>query len=172
MKKVLITHITNTLNYGSAMMAINLIYGIRQYFFEDKLEIYCECDEYHLNRLKIATGISSLKKYSAPIEKSSNVFGKINKFIIGNSKIIQSIKKKFDVLIVLGGDDLAETNVVGAMKFGVLYYHINQNCKVILAGQSIGPFHGIYKQIASFLFKDIVLCFILYFSVIIIQVIW
>ncbi len=157
MKKILITHVQNTLNYGSAMMAINLIYGLKKLDPENKVKIYCECDEYHLKRLKIATGVNSLKKYSLPVEKSSNFFEKIDRFILGNSVIIKSIQNDFDRLIVLGGDDLAESNKIGAMKFGVIYYHINKKCKVILAGQSIGPFYGIYQKIASFLFRDITL---------------
>lgn len=157
MKKVLITHITNTLNYGSAMMAINLIHDIKQYFSNEEIEIHCECDEYHLKRLKIATGDESIKNIIFPSESSLGFISKFKKYIFGSGEVNQIIGSMFNAMIVLGGDDLSETDMKGAIKRSVSYYHINRNCRVILAGQSLGPFRGIYKTIAKFLFKDIVL---------------
>lgn len=157
MQKILITHVQNTLNYGSAMMAINLLHGLRKYFSSDDLEIYCECDEYHLGRLKDATGDKSLKKYSPPIEKIDSKLDVINKYFFGKSSMIDSISSEFDVMIVLGGDDLSEIYKRGAIFKGATYYHINKRCKVILAGQSLGPFDGIYRLVASYVFRNITL---------------
>jgi colanic acid/amylovoran biosynthesis protein len=155
MKKILITHVQNTLNYGSAMMAINLLYGLRKHFSSDDLEIYCECDEYHLKRLKVATSDNSLQSYSPPKEQLKTKFDVINKYLFGKSRRVDAISSEFDVMIVLGGDDLSETYMRGAIFKGAVYHHINKRCKVILAGQSLGPFDGIYKHIASYVFKNI-----------------
>ena len=157
MKKILITHITNTLNYGSAMMALNLISGLRKHFSEQDLEIYCECDDYHLTRLKVGTGDESLKKYLPPTEDTTSKLTKVNKYLFGKSKIIESISTQFSAMIVLGGDDLSETYMRGAVIKGLYYYHLNKKCKVILAGQSLGPFSGMYKLLASFVFRDIII---------------
>ena len=155
MKKILITHISNTLNYGSAMMAINLIFGLRQHFSIEDLKIYCECDDYHLNRLKIATGDNSLQSYFRPKEKKGLKLFRGNKYLLGKSKLIKSINSQFKIMIVLGGDDLSEIYMRGAIKKGLIYFHINKKTKVILAGQSLGPFSGKYKYMASFVFKNI-----------------
>ncbi len=155
MKRILITHITNTLNYGSAMMAINLIAGLRKHFSEQDLEIYCECDNYHLARLKVGTGDESLKNCLLPKEDRGSKLGKVNKYLFGKSKTFEYIGTQFDTMIVLGGDDLSESYMMGAMIAGLNYYHINKKCTVILAGQSLGPFSGMYKFLASFIFRNI-----------------
>lgn len=154
MMKILIAHIYNTLNYGSAMMAINLIYGLRERL-DQNVEIFCDCDDYHLQRLKLATNDQNLKSFI--IEKSpvkSNILKGIN-LILGKSPLVKMVSNKFQIMIVLGGDDLAETNMKSAIVYGLQYSQINRSCDVILAGQSIGPFKGIYKWLAKFVFKNL-----------------
>lgn len=157
MKKVLITHVQNTLNYGSAMMAINLLTGLRHHLPKESIELYCECDEYHLNRLIEGTGDGSLKRYTRPREQIDSKVDVIKKYFFGKDVVIESIGSMFDTMIVLGGDDLSETYMKGAIFKGTFYHHINKRCQVILAGQSLGPFTGIYLSIASLVFKNLVI---------------
>lgn len=157
MKKVLITHVQNTLNYGSAMMAINLLTGLRHHLPKASIELYCECDEYHLNRLIKGTGDDSLKRYTRPREQINSKVDVIKKYFFGKDVVIDSIGSMFDTMIVLGGDDLSETYMKGAIFKGAFYHHLNKRCQVILAGQSLGPFSGIYLSIASLVFRNLVI---------------
>jgi colanic acid/amylovoran biosynthesis protein len=150
---ILITHIENTLNYGSAMMAINLIHGIKKRSAH-QLEIFCECDEYNLNRLKEGSQVFDLKRID-PAPKELNFSDKVEKYILGNHSSIKNIKTNFDVMIVLGGDDLSEVYKKGTILKGSVYQSINKDCLVILASQSFGPFTGLTKWLTSRLFKDI-----------------
>jgi colanic acid/amylovoran biosynthesis protein len=152
--KILILHISNTLNYGSAMMAINLIYYLKQR--QPDLQIYCECDEYNLNRLKIATGYNDLQSFSIKRTKSKNKIKAIFRHVFGDNNLISDLRSKFQAVIVLGGDDLSEIYQKGAILTGLFYYNINKHgCRIILLGQNIGPYSGFYKLLASLLFKKI-----------------
>jgi colanic acid/amylovoran biosynthesis protein len=150
---ILITHIENTLNYGSAMMALNLIHGLMAKTTHE-LEIFCECDDYNLDRLKEGSGVYSLKKFD-PASKDLSFSDKIEKYVFGNHQSIKDITTKFDVMIVLGGDDLSEVYKKGTVLKGSVYQAINKDCQVILASQSFGPFTGLTKWMTAKLFKDI-----------------
>jgi len=155
MKKILIAHIPNTLNYGSAMMAINLISGLREGAVEE-IEIYCDSDEYHLARLREATGDEKLMGYLSPREKlPTNFLKKVGNYLLGHDTGIKSIVEKFDMMIVVGGDDLSETYMKSAIIKGLMYRKINENCMVILAGQSFGPFTGFYKLTAKWIYRKL-----------------
>ncbi len=153
-KNILIKHIPNTLNYGSAMMAINLINGIKTKF-GDTVHIYCDCNNYHLKRLEIATN-QNLFSYQSEFKRPKLKIIRYCNSFLGMDKEIAIIKKKFSVMIVLGGDDLSETNARGAILKSFKYKYINKSCRVILAGQSIGPYKGIYKALARYSLKNIV----------------
>jgi colanic acid/amylovoran biosynthesis protein len=151
--KILITHIENTLNYGSAMMAINLIHGLVKGADHD-IDIYCECDDYHLNRLKEGSQFFDLKRIDPP-KKDLKFKEKVEKYLMGTHPSIKEIAAYFDLMIVLGGDDLSEVYKKGTILKGSVYHSINKNCLVILASQSFGPFKGFTKWMTSRLFKDI-----------------
>lgn len=155
MKKILISRIPNTLNYGSAMMAINLIAGLRERVGQ-QVEIYCDCDVYHLDRLKAATGDQNLKSFIVKKnDPNRSKFQKAWELLAGKSELVKEVTNLFYMMIVLGGDDLSETYMENAMFLGLGYRHINRSCKVVLAGQSLGPFTGIYRFLARRLFKGI-----------------
>lgn len=77
--RILITHISQTLNYGSAMMALNLISRMKPLL--PNSEIYCECDDYHLDRLKVGTGIHDLKKFDALFNTKLTPITKVKRYI-------------------------------------------------------------------------------------------
>lgn len=118
-------------------------------------EIYCECDDYHLDRLKVGTGIHDLKKFDALFNTKLTPITKVKRYIFGNDESIKKITDNFDFLIVLGGDDLSETYKKGALLKGSVYKSINKKCKVILAGQSFGPFFGSTRTMIRNFYKDI-----------------
>lgn len=110
-----INHINNTLNYGSMMMAITLIYRLNKSL--DGIKIYVDCkSDKDLQRLKIET-------------ESDNIY--VDK------------QATTDILIVLGGDDISEY-------YGIEYLeselnrlkNLSNQKKVILLGQTMGPFTG------------------------------
>lgn len=139
------------------MMAINLIAGLRSRLGKS-VELYCDCDGVDLDRLKIATDDWQLKSFiPQPLKKNRTLFQKIYELVSGNNPFVKSIVNNFDVMIVLGGDDLSEVYMKAAMIQGLLYRHINNKCKVILAGQSLGPFSGIYRFMAGFIFRKMIL---------------
>lgn len=156
MKKILLSHVSNTLNYGSAMMAINLIAGLCKEIPE--LEIWCECNEFHLARLKEATGCEHLHSYLYEPVKQYNAVRKIYGHLSGNREEIARITSRFDVLVALGGDDMSEVYQANAFFKALFYYHINRKgCKVILLGQNIGPYSGMYRLCIGLLLRKLII---------------
>ncbi|WP_200977128.1 polysaccharide pyruvyl transferase family protein [Echinicola sp. 20G] len=153
-QKILITHVAATLNYGSAMMALNLISRIKP-LIDKETEIYCECDDFNFERIKTGTGCDDLKQYQLKDQTNIPASQKFQKYFLGKDESISEITDNFDMLIVLGGDDLSEVYKKGAILKGSIYNAINKKCKVILAGQSFGPFSGTTKLITSRLYKNI-----------------
>lgn len=165
--KILITHVSNTFNYGTAMMAINLIYYLNQNY-DEKLEFYTDIiKDNDLDRIKRSTGIENIQKtnlevelHNLPIKKGIDKIlympVKLTKlFSIFNNFSINVIKN-FDVLIVLGGDDLSEyySKIILLGEFYKIS-KISKMRKVILVGQTIGPFYAWRKKLASTVLKDI-----------------
>ncbi|MBO6497711.1 MAG: polysaccharide pyruvyl transferase family protein [Roseivirga sp.] len=153
--KVLITHVSNTLNYGSAMMAINTIYGLRRSV--KNIEIYCECDNFHLERLQKATN-ESIKSFDLSFAPQKFI-NKFTNYIWGSRHpYVYKVVSNFDAIIVLGGDDLSEVYQRSAILKSILFYHMDRlGTKVILAGQNVGPYYGIYRYIASVTLKNIII---------------
>ncbi len=154
MKKIFISNITDTYNYGSAMMAINLIEGLSREY-STNMEIFCDCDNFHVDRLREATGVLELKSYMPKKIKGYSYYKMIKRYVFGFDQFIQNIRSRFDAMIVLGGDDLSETYMKNAIKQGLLYRQINKKCKVILASQSLGPFSGKFEKMAKIIFKNL-----------------
>ena len=155
--KILLQHVKNTLNYGSMMMAENLITYLNKIYNE---KIYYEIDstkQEDLDRLKEATGYEdiSFQKTRVPTNIS-----KVKK-ILDYKKYMHNISNEYDYIIFLGGDDFSELYAKGQK--GKLYIiwnllgikYLNKNKNVILLGQTIGPYTGIRKKMAKKVFKDI-----------------
>lgn len=161
MKKYLITNIPNTLNYGSAMMAINLIYYFYQHSSK-RIQFYCDAkNEFHLNRLKEETGLNNIYQFKT----LPNNWNRLNKFKKAIFKVkyyncfINKVVNSFDKVIVLGGDDFSEyynKNFIITL-YKLLYIKqlnsISKKIPVILYGQTIGPYTSWRKFIVKLLFK-------------------
>jgi len=145
--KILLTHISNTFNYGSAMMAIILIHGIHT-SINEKVEFYIESStEENVNRLIASTGIDSIYAYNYPIDEQWQKLSKMGKIIHLVPKVLRfkgqfdQIIRKFDACIILGGDDYSEYYGTSSLAIELSKVHyLSKKMKVILAGQTMGPF--------------------------------
>lgn len=159
--KILILHVSNTFNYGTMMMAQNLINTIQQQAKEE-VSFYVDIkDEDNLNRLKEATGIQEIyidqkmKKIEAGSQKE-----KI-KGIFCVKKHMEEVSQFYDKIIFLGGDDFSELYARNFKdKLWILLdlrkiKYLNCEGKVILLGQTIGPYTGIKKYYAKKVFRRI-----------------
>lgn len=159
--KIFISHIPNTYNYGSAMMAVNVIHYLNEEL-GGNVEFYTDCSsEEDLERLKKSTNLENIKINEIEIKlgkKSSG--GKVKKFLSIPSRLndydnrlndyVDKISKAYDGVIVLGGDDLSEyyskRNIVFELN---RIRKLNEKTKVFLIGQTIGPFTSFRKTLAK-----------------------
>ena len=156
--RILLQHVTNTLNYGSMMMAENLItYLNRIYSEEIRYEIDSNKQE-DLERLKKATNYDKIDFQQVKLyEKNTNRIKKVLTY----KKQKEKIGSSYDYIIFLGGDDFSEIYAPSFKSkiyllwnlLGMKYLNVRKN--VILLGQTIGPYTGIRKKLASKVFQDI-----------------
>lgn len=140
--KIKIERITNTYNYGSFMMAINTIVMLNKSI--SNVNFYCDVrtDE-DLNRLKYETKIDNIYRYKPKVYNSGKIFNFMKK--------IKDKYKEFDAVIILGGDDISEYYNVEALPRRLKSFARRRymGMKVILIGQTIGPFTGKRIKIAK-----------------------
>ena len=133
---IYIKHISNTYNYGSCMMAITLITKLNNEF--KNVNFYVDVmNDNNLIRLKQEVGIDNI--YKDYIDGDKNIF----KRIINKIKRIRlnNILKSSDVTIIIGGDDISEYYGLEALLQELKKLKEESlNKKVILLGQTIGPF--------------------------------
>lgn len=155
MKKILIKNFPNLNNYGTAMMGLITIEALINNHGKDHLELFCNFDEYAIkediykelnSKIKI-NDYTNLK--DKKIEKIKNAY--IRKFLIILNTIFYKEQKKFDKVIVLGGDDFSEyySKYVASIELFKLW-RVSKNTKVILLGQTLGPFKVLLNK---FVFK-------------------
>lgn len=142
--KIKIEHISNTFNYGSCMMAITLMKKINDNM--NNIEFWVDASSFEdLDRLKKESGIENIKSYNLSI-KSNVVFRAINKI---KKVVLTKLSEKCDAVIVIGGDDISEyygreylENILKKIKTA------SEEKKVILLGQTMGPFTGEREELA------------------------
>lgn len=147
---IYIYNCSNTFNYGSMMMGENFI----NYFNEitgKTHNYYVETeDEKNIKRLKESTSINEIYSvtmnslFKDSLNKYDYIFSYM-KLKKGTSEFIS----KIDLVVVLGGDDFTEDYgwkgpIVNAIKFNLLK---NEGLKVIMLGQTIGPYHSFRKPV-------------------------
>jgi len=138
----------NTFNYGSMMMGENFIYYFNK-ISEAVNDYYVETDdEINIHRLKNATGINEI--YQVPMNALFNKsIGKYDYLLswMNIKKAVSVFAGKIDLVVVLGGDDFTEDYgwkwpLMNAVKFNLL---MREGIKVVMLGQTIGPFHSFRK---------------------------
>jgi len=154
MKKILIKNFKNLNNYGSGMMGLVTIDKLFKEL-NGNVQFYSDFDEYaNLNEIKHELNNNSI---SLNIFESKTLQPKV-KFLkpfytlynILNTKNI----KQFDLIIVLGGDDLSEYYGKHVWPLLLTFYSWSFKTKIVLLGQSIGPFKYwlnklIFKRLAN-----------------------
>lgn len=128
-----IKHINNTFNYGSCMMAITLINCINRELENVKIFLDTSTKE-DINRIKLETNATNL--YFDGYQQQSNLYDKVT------TKIKRLILEKYiDVIIIIGGDDISEYYGIEALEKELnKLKDLSINKKVILLGQTMGPF--------------------------------
>ena len=159
--KILIKNAYNTYNYGSMMMCENIIKELNNRIKEIKFFID-NATEDNVERLRMATeyeNINSANLYKAKYKLKNKILAKIErkvKYELYQNKV-QRDAKNYDCILVLGGDDYAETydDKKYALKMLKQLNNFNKKTKLIMIGQTIGPYTGKRKKYAKKLFKNI-----------------
>ena len=140
----------NTFNYGSMMMGENFIYyfnkisrSINNYYVETD-------DEINIQRLKNATGINEIYRVSinALFHKGLSKYDYLLAWI-NLKRAISDFAEKIDLVVVLGGDDFTEDYgwkgpLMNAVKFNLI---MREGIKVVMLGQTIGPFQSFRRPV-------------------------
>lgn len=141
MKKILIKNFKNLNNYGSGMMGLVTIDKIFKELNGD-VQFYSDFDEYaNLDEIKKELNNKNidLKVFEPEIAQSKSRLLKpfYTLYNLLNTKDV----KHFDLIIVLGGDDLSEYYGKHIWPLLLSFYSWSFKTKVVLLGQSIGPFN-------------------------------
>ena len=154
MNKILIKNFKNLNNYGSGMMGL---VTINKLFNElgGEVEFYSDFDEYanldeickELNNVNIKPKIFRPKIINTKIRLFRPFFTLYN--LVSTKSV-----KQFDLIIVLGGDDLSEYYGKHIWPLLLSFYSWSFKSKVVLLGQSIGPFNYwlnklVFKKLAN-----------------------
>lgn len=136
----------NTLNYGSMMMCENTIFYLSKIFPNASFIVLSDFVEETENRLKRATGCKNIevrrRTFSSPmVKRFSNKMSFVVDQVIFRYKNLTKALEGCNVVIVLGGDDIAEYygNIRLVDILLRLRYLKKSGKKVYLLGQTIGP---------------------------------
>ncbi len=159
--RILIKNAYNTYNYGSMMMCENLIKELKKRISNIDFFIDNATDD-NIQRLKIATEYNKIESSNLYVDNyklKRGFFAKLErkiKYDIYQFKIIKNVKK-YNVVLVLGGDDYAETydDKKYALKLLKQLNRLNNRTNLIMIGQTIGPYTGKRKEYAKKLFPKI-----------------
>lgn len=151
-------HIPSTLNYGSAMMAENLIYYLDD-LFDHRVSIIGDfSSDYDLERMIAATGVSCLSR-DVGTTKKGRAKTKVRKAIqfirYANDVVDSYISKDASAILVLGGDDLSE--YYADKMISLELYQLKQLSKkmhTFLVGQTVGPFKSWRVSLARRFLRD------------------
>ncbi len=140
-----VTHIPNTFNNGSLMMAITVISHL--YAHLDNVRFFVDCQTpQDLERLKEETGINSIEMMPRQVAQSGSKL----------ARLIRRVRKAwtdaelYDVRIVLGGDDISEYYQKRGWLVSFLLMFVDQLAlPTIFLGQTIGPFTSYRRLLAG-----------------------
>lgn len=164
-KKIHISHIPNTFNYGSAMMAIALIHQLND-LLKGEVEFYTDASTPEdLDRLRASTGLANIhvlppaeRGFTRPPEWKTmprwRKYFYIPAMLRGWKRKQTHLIKSYDAVIVLGGDDLSEYYSKRSLFFELVRLkYISRKIPLILSGQTLGPFTSYRKKWASYCLK-------------------
>ncbi|NLO75461.1 MAG: polysaccharide pyruvyl transferase family protein [Clostridia bacterium] len=148
----------NTLNYGSMMMGENFINYYNKVSKKKNKYFVETTDEINIKRLVKATGVEQI--YPVPMKSLFKVGIKKHDYLLAffrKKNIISDFIKKIDLVVVLGGDDFTEdygwqSPIINAIKFYLLQ---REGIKIIMFGQTMGPYRFFRKPVMKRLLKKI-----------------
>ena len=152
-----VSHISNTYNNGSFMMAINLLYHLAAKIPADTV-FYTDAPKDN-NMVRLRSALPNVNVVGR--ECDDKLFANPNHGLkpirmvkLYMNKLYQIVKDKANMHIVLGGDDLSEYYGTSYLVYGLLsIYLYSLKMPVYLVGQTVGPFTGWRKYIANFVLK-------------------
>ena len=152
-----VSHISNTYNNGSFMMAINLLYHLAAKISGDTV-FYTDAPKDN-NMMRLRSALPNVNVVGR--ECDDKLFANPNHGLkpirmvkLYMNKLYQIVKDKANMHIVLGGDDLSEYYGTSYLVYGLLsIYLYSLKMPVYLVGQTVGPFTGWRKYIATFVLK-------------------
>lgn len=147
--KVRIEHASNPLNYGTNMMVTNFIYYLNKK--NKNIEFFIDVNNNEdLNRYILGIGLNKIYKetidYNLCISNSNfdRVINKLKRDFFYNyfyEKEFNKLKSNTENLVILGGDDISEYyGIEGLEKELNRLKNIKNDMKVLLVGQTMGPF--------------------------------
>ncbi len=161
--KLLVYNIPNTLNYGSMMMAESLFYRLAKEYSGDRIEflVVTPKAEETCTRLYEAVGKETKNVTMKAVHPREVIAGKkIGKLLSKLTGIDLKNKLHPDVqdvdgVVVLGGDDFTEDyGYIGPILALLTFRCFNKiGKKVIMCGQTIGPFYSWRKPVVKHLLK-------------------
>ncbi|WP_405292912.1 polysaccharide pyruvyl transferase family protein [Algibacter sp. Ld11] len=148
MKKILIKNFKNLNNYGSGMMGLITLSEIYNRL-DGNVKFYSDFDEYAdmteiLKELNIKN--VDLNIYTPKKNVSRNKIAFLKYFYTLKAIFSNEGANEFDLVVVLGGDDLSEYY---GKHIWPVFLNLNSwasKTKVVLFGQSIGPFKHWYNR--------------------------
>lgn len=152
MKRILIEHFQSLDNYGTGMMGLVTVQGLADRYGVSEVEFYCDfADDATLEAVrKELRGAIKLHRYE-PADRYtsliSNIWGRRLHRLY--HLLFSPEGGGFDRLIVLGGDDISEyysktDPIINIFK----KWEASFQTRVILLGQTLGPFSTLYNQLA------------------------
>ena len=156
--KILLNHIPNTLNYGSSMMAENLVYYLSKELGENTAFVCDSKSDEDLQRIKESTNI---KELSGDRLAGTEIPGRsaLSKLVNYRRFLVEKVRKYENMgivgMIVLGGDDLSEYYAGSRIALELVRLRVfSKYMRVFLAGQTVGPFSSWRVPLARRMLRD------------------
>jgi len=156
--KILLNHIPNTLNYGSSMMAENLVYYLSKELGENTAFVCDSKSDEDLQRIKESTNI---KELSVDRLAGTEIPGRsaLSKLVNYRRFLVEKVRKYENMgivgMIVLGGDDLSEYYAGSRIALELVRLRVfSKYMRVFLAGQTVGPFSSWRVPLARRMLRD------------------
>jgi len=152
--KILILHFSSLNNYGTGMMGLITIQSLIDRFGAENLEIHCDFnEETSIEEIKseLRTDVELIRYTNEiPAKLRAIKFKPYRRFLTLLYMLFYAEGKKFNRILVLGGDDLSEYYSTYDAAIDI-YNKLKSSfrTRVILLGQSIGPFSHPLNRFAA-----------------------
>ena len=144
MKRIRIEYFKNLDNYGTGMMGLVTVAALARRFGPQEVEFHCDfVDQPALEeaRAELPPGIQLICR-PTPDQRTAGLSPLCRKAARLWSLLFENEGRGFDMLIVLGGDDLSEYYSPWAPALALIRkWRASFRTRVILLGQTVGPFH-------------------------------